>query len=243
MARKYIKVGKSISKVAIRAAKNYNALRKGAIPTLEEIDRLYAQMESGKTKSVRTRATRELFALEKVLARRANERMRSLEKAGLESSPAYRQAAAYLETKDRKRFSENKLTKSELFALRGFLGSSTSTLRGAREATQRSIDTLRERIPQLKGWTDREIKNLQQFLGYESVSIFLSLYGQSKDAVEKMAVIIRQGEEKELKRLFAEYQKYLDDIGTDIDKPRGLSNVQIQKEFSKLYESIDKRKR
>ena len=56
-------------------------------------------------------------------------------------------------------------------------------------------------------------------------------------------MIIRQGEEKELKKLFDDYQKYLDDIGTDIEKPRGLSNVQIQKEFSKLYESIDKRRR
>ena len=215
----------------------------GYIPTLEEIDRLYMQMNKSTSKSVRTRARNRLLLFEEVLARRANQRMRSLEKAGLESSPAYRQAAAYLETKDRKRFSENKLSQSELYALRGFLGASTSTIRGAHEATKRSIDTLRERIPQLASWTDREIKNLQEFLGYESVSTFLSLYGQSKDAVEKMAVIIRQGEEKELKKLFDDYQKYLDDIGTDIEKPRGLSNVQIQKEFSKLYESIDKRRR
>ncbi len=215
------------------------------IVSLDKLDHLFRQAAQGKSKAARTRAHNELMRLSRLYADRANKRMQALEKAGLTGSPAYKNAKSFLSMEGLKRFSgsEKRLSKANLQAMRGFLGAESSTLKGARKERKRSVDTLRERIPALKGWTDREIEGLQEFLGGEEVQVFLNLYPASKQVVERMAVIMEEGEKKKLEDLFAEYRKYIDSIEEGAEQVEGLSNVEIAREFNKLYESVEKRRR
>ena len=213
--------------------------------SLEKLDRLFYVMQHGKSKGARTRAHNELLRTAQKYADRANKRLKALEKAGLTGSPAYKNAMSFLAGEGLKRFSGSakRLSKATMQALRGFLGSETSTTRGARVERKRSIDTLRANIPTLKGWTDREIERLQEFLGGEEVQIFLNLYPDSGKVVESMATIMEEGEKKKLEDLFDEYAKYIEGIESGAEEVEGLSNVQIMREFNNLYESVAKRRR
>lgn len=65
--------------------------KKGYIPTTQELGDLYAKVESGDTD-----ALRQLGDLNNRLAKRANERMRDIERKGLEGTEAYNRAKYWL---------------------------------------------------------------------------------------------------------------------------------------------------
>lgn len=215
------------------------------LPDISKIDRLFELVEVGKSKGARTRARNELRSILNKLSSIANARMRSLESAGLaEQSPSYRAAQAFTERHGRRRFSTSaKTTKAEFYALRTFLGSETSTLRGARAMRNKSISRLRDRYPQLEGWTDREIEELQEFMGHQGVAEYFSLYPDSDPVVEQLIDVIEGGEYKKAKQIFDEYAKYLRSVERGDEETSGLTNVQVRNAFNDLYESIDRRKR
>lgn len=70
-------------------------MRKGSIPTAQEIDALYKRALAGDAS-----AESELGNINARLAKRANERMRDIERKGLEGTAAYNRAKQYLDTFD-----------------------------------------------------------------------------------------------------------------------------------------------
>lgn len=70
-------------------------MRKGYIPTAQELDSIYKRALAGDTS-----AEQELGDINARLAKRANERMRDIERKGLEGTAAYNRAKQYLETFD-----------------------------------------------------------------------------------------------------------------------------------------------
>lgn len=70
-------------------------MKKGYIPTSQEVDRLYQHATSGDAA-----ALQELGDLNNKLAKRANERMRDIERQGVEGTAAYNRAKYYIQDQD-----------------------------------------------------------------------------------------------------------------------------------------------
>ncbi len=120
-------------------------MKKGYIPTSQEVDRLYQRATSGDAA-----ALQELGDLNNKLAKRANERMRDLERQGLEGTAAYNRAKYYIQDQDfgtGKYFSQSrKLDPDDLLMnidnVSEYLRAETSTSAGERRRRQNISDSL-----------------------------------------------------------------------------------------------------
>ena len=122
--------------------------RKGYIPTSQEIEQLYNRAEKG-DKS----ALDELGDINNRLAKRANERMRDIERKGLEGTAAYNRAKYYIQEQDfgtGEYFSQSKRLDADDLLLNiqnasQYLRSQTSTAAGELQRRKDIIDKLSDR--------------------------------------------------------------------------------------------------
>lgn len=122
--------------------------RRGYIPTSQEVDELYERAQRGDQ-----RATEELKKLNVRLAKRANERMREIERQGLDGTAAYNRAKYFIENQDfgnGEYFSQSKLLEADDLLLNienasQYLRSKTSTAAGELKRRENIIDKLADR--------------------------------------------------------------------------------------------------
>lgn len=120
-------------------------MKKGYIPTSQEVDRLYQRATSGDNA-----ALQELGDLNNKLAKRANERMRDIERKGLEGTAAYNRAKYYIQDQDfgnAKYFSQSKKLDPDDLVLNidnasEYLRAQTSTSAGEIKRRKNISDTL-----------------------------------------------------------------------------------------------------
>ena len=223
------------------------------------ITHLYDVATGGKSKSARTRAERQLGEILGKEINRANQRMRELEKQGLDYGPAYDTAAEYLESHGRKRFKRPGKSQSiaekyeEALRARQFLAAPTSTVRGQKDAIKRRNDTFREKWPELtENMSDEELEDFQRFLGTPGLGNFLDAFYPSDEEIEYLGELFEfaNDDEKrmdELKSLFAEYDTFIkwrqENPLADITERKGLTHGELVMELNKIYESASKRRR
>lgn len=223
------------------------------------INHLYDVATGGRSKSARTRAERQLGEILGKEIDRANQRMRELEKQGLDYGPAYDAAAEYLEQHGRKRFRRPGKTQTirekyeEALRARQFLAAKTSTVSGQREAIKTRNDTFRENWPELtEGMDDAVLEDFQRFLGTPGLGDFLDAFYPSDEEVEFLGELFEAANEDEkkmdeIKSLFAEYVKFQEwrkkNPLADISERQGLTHGELVMELDKIYESAEKRRR
>ena len=229
------------------------------------ISHLYDVAVGGRSKGARTRARNQLGEILGKEVNRANQRMRELEKQGLDYGLAYDTAASYLDARGRKRFrrpgknlaeaSEDQIRQiyEETLRARQFLASRASTVSGQKRINKERNDTFREKWPELaEGKSDEWLTDFQRFLGGGAVQDFLLNAYPSDEEVEMLGEIFSEGEKAEelrpqMLQLFDEYQKFLDwreeNPTADIRKRKGITYEKLKEELDKLYESASKRGR
>lgn len=120
--------------------------KRGYIPTAQELGDLYARVEAGDSD-----ALRELGDLNNKLAKRANERMRDIERKGLEGTEAYNRAKYWLSTEadfsGNEYFSQSRKLDPEdaianIDAACSYLRSQTSTAAGEIKRRKNIVDGL-----------------------------------------------------------------------------------------------------
>ena len=121
--------------------------KRGYIPTIQEVQDIYNRADSGDAN-----ALRELGDLNNKLAKRANERMRDIERKGLSGTQAYNRAKYFIEESDftsTEYFSQSrKLSPEELYEnidqVTQYLRSQTSTAAGEIKRREKILDKLEE---------------------------------------------------------------------------------------------------
>lgn len=118
--------------------------RKAYIPTAQEIDALYNRAMEGDAN-----ARDQLGELNNRIAKRANERMRDIERQGMEGTAAYNRAKYRLGEEGREYFSQSRKIDPDalvenLEAATEYLRSQTSTAAGERARRQNIADSLEE---------------------------------------------------------------------------------------------------
>lgn len=150
----------------------------------------------------------ELESLRRKFAKRANQRLLRLERAGLDYY-AYDRAALYLSrTRGTHRFSESKTYKGskqallrELDALTTFLGSKTSTVAG-----QRSIERAKIRAFEQKGY---HISNSRSFFNFLSSSVYKKLANSKIPSEILIEYYTKSADaEKSLGQIYTELEKF-----------------------------------
>lgn len=122
--------------------------RRGYIPTVQEVNAIYERAESGDPDAIK-----ELGDLNNKLAKRANERMRDIERKGMEGTAAYNRAKYWLQeeadfsgneyfSQSRKLSPEDALANIE--AVSDYLRAQTSTAAGEMERRKNISDKLEE---------------------------------------------------------------------------------------------------
>ncbi len=223
------------------------------------INHLYDVATGGRSKSARTRAERKLGEILGKEIDRANQRMRELEKQGLDYGPAYDAASEYLEQHGRKRFKrpgKNQTVREkyeEALRARQFLASKTSTVTGQKAEIKKRNDTFRERWPELtENMDDKELEDFQRFLGTPGLGDYLDAFYDSGDQIEFLGELFEAANEDEkqmdeIKGLFAEYEAFSkwreENPLADISEREGLTHRELVMELDKIYESIEKRRR
>lgn len=224
------------------------------------ITHLYDVATGGKSKSARTRAERKLGEIIGKEIDRANQRMRELEKQGLDYGPAYDTAAEYLEQHGRKRFKRPGKNQSiaetyeEALRARQFLAAKTSTVSGQKKAIKERNDTFREKWPELSELfkDDQALEDFQRFLGTPGLGDYLDAFYPSDDQIEYLGELFADASADEervdqLKSLFTEYETFMkwreENPLSDITERKGLTHGELVMELNKLYESASKRRR
>lgn len=229
------------------------------------ISHLYDVAVGGRSKGARTRARNQLGEILGKEVNRANQRMRELEKQGLDYGLAYDTAAEYLEGRGRKRFrrpgknlaaaSEDQIRElyEETLRARQFLASKASTVSGQKRINKERNETFREKWPELtEGKSDEWLTDFQRFLGGTGVQDFLKFFRDSGEEVEVLGELFDDSQEAEtmrpaLQELFSEYEKFNEwrdkNPDADIRDRVGLTFTELKMELDKLYESASKRGR
>lgn len=119
--------------------------KKGAIPTAQEIEQLYNAAISGDAD-----ALQQLGDINNRLAKRANERMRDIERKGLEGTAAYNRAQYYLGEQGRDYFSQSRKMDPDdvienITQVSNYLRSQTSTAAGEIQRRKDIVSTLEDR--------------------------------------------------------------------------------------------------
>lgn len=121
--------------------------KRGYIPTIQEVQDIYNRAESGDPDAIR-----ELGDLNNRLSKRANERMRDIERRDMGGTSAYNRAAYYLGEQGRDYFSQSrKLSPDELMEnidqVSQYLRAETSTAAGEMRRREKIIDSLEQNHP------------------------------------------------------------------------------------------------
>ena len=229
------------------------------------ISHLYDVAVGGRSKGARTRARNQLGEILGKEVNRANQRMRELEKQGLDYGLAYDTAAEYLDARGRKRFrrpgknlaaaSEDQIRElyEETLRARQFLASEASTVSGQKRINKQRNETFRDKWPELtEGKSDDWLTDFQRFLGGGAVQDFLLNAYPSDEEVEMLGEIYSDEDTQEelrpkMLQLFEEYQTFLDwreaNPDADIRDRAGMTYYELKMELDKLYESAAKRGR
>ena len=195
----------------------------GTIPTTQYIRDLAEKAESGDQD-----AYKELGDLNNRLAKRANERMRYMERKGMEGTGAYKIAKYNIQTTAQDTgktdyFSQSrKLDPGQLMDnltnVSTFLESQTSTVRGEEKRREKIVDTLVDR-----GYIDPDIaetpkfkKKFLEFLSSEGWEGIKRNIGTAREVLNGAAEAIRNGAKlSDLSRAFRDYQRQTD-LNTDM---------------------------
>lgn len=138
----------------------------------------------------------------KKLAKLANSRMRALKKANLDMF-AYDRAATYLANRNLKQFPMNlelnyNQMVTQLSELVTFINHYTSTVSGARYASDKKIEALSDATGHT--YTEKQKYNLSRLLGTDSISTLLrDVRGDSTDVIEVLEELSLQDLEEENK--------------------------------------------
>ena len=193
-------------------------MKKGYIPTSQEVDRLYQHAISGDAA-----ALQELGDLNNKLAKRANERMRDLERQGLEGTAAYNRAKYYIQDQDfgnSKYFSQSrKLDPDDLLMnidnVSEYLRAETSTSAGERRRRQNISDSLEN-----KGFFDdvapEDVNDTKkQLLDFFDTDAWEDIRKHNKGGTNEMVAEAVEAIENgallgDLKRAFKDFQRGAD---------------------------------
>ena len=193
-------------------------MKKGYIPTSQEVDRLYQRATSGDAA-----ALQELGDLNNKLAKRANERMRDLERQGLEGTAAYNRAKYYIQDQDfgpGKYFSQSrKLDPDDLLLnidnVSEYLRAETSTSAGERKRRQKISDSLENKgffddvAPEDVNDTKKQLldffdTNAWEDIRKHNIGGTNELVAEAVEAIENGALL------GDLKRAFKDFQRGAD---------------------------------
>lgn len=193
-------------------------MKKGYIPTSQEVDQLYQRATSGDAA-----ALQELGDLNNKLAKRANERMRDLERQGLEGTAAYNRAKYYIQDQDFGKgeyFSQSrKLDPDDLLMnidnASEYLRAETSTSAGERRRRQNISDSLEN-----KGFFDdvapEDVNNTKkQLLDFFDTDAWEDIRKHNKGGTNEMVAEAVEAIENgallgDLKRAFKDFQRGAD---------------------------------
>lgn len=193
-------------------------MKKGYIPTSQEVDRLYQRATSGDAA-----ALQELGDLNNKLAKRANERMRDIERQGLEGTAAYNRAKYYIQDQDfgkGKYFSQSrKLDPDDLLMnidnVSEYLRAETSTSAGERKRRQNISDSLEN-----KGFFDdvapEDVNDTKkQLLDFFDTNAWEDIRKHNKGGTNEMVAEAVEAIENgallgDLKRAFKDFQRGAD---------------------------------
>lgn len=229
----------------------------GGLVDINVITHLYDVAVGGRSKGARTRAMNKLGEIIGKEVNRANQRMRELEKQGLDYGPAYDTAASYLEEHGRKRFkrpgknSTPKEMYEEALRARQFLAAKTSTVSGQKAEIKKRCQTFRDKWPEFcEGKTDAELEDFQRFLGSSGVDEYLKAFYDSGDEVEVLGEMFDNLDEDQMdkvKSLFAEYERFLqwreENQHAPLSDHEGLMFHELKKLLEEEYEKPEKRRR
>lgn len=193
--------------------------RKGYIPTAQEIDRLYNAALSGDKD-----AAAQLGDINNKISKRANERMRDIERKGLEGTAAYNRAKYFIQEQDfgtGEYFSQSKKLDVDDLVLNiqnasTYLRSQTSTAAGEIQRRRDIIDKLADRghieIPE--GNPEGFKKKFLEFLDSKAWDdIKKHMYAAGSGMLKDAGEAIQNGANvNDLIRAFKDYQK-----GSDTD--------------------------
>lgn len=193
-------------------------MKKGYIPTSQEVDRLYQRATSGDIA-----ALQELGDLNNKLAKRANERMRDIERQGLEGTAAYNRAKYYIQDQDFGKgeyFSQSrKLDPDDLLInidnVSEYLRAETSTSAGERRRRQNISDSLEN-----KGFFDdvapEDVNDTKkQLLDFFDTDAWEDIRKHNKGGTNEMVAEAVEAIENgallgDLKRAFKDFQRGAD---------------------------------
>lgn len=192
---------------------------KGSIPTTQSVDKLAERAYAGDPDAIK-----ELGDLNNRLAKRANERMRDMERKGLEGTQAYNRAKYFIENQDfgtGKYFPQSrKLNPDDLVSniknVSVYLRSQTSTAAGELARRRDIIDKLADR-----GYIDMPDEDpaefKRKFLEFLDTNawndIKKHMYATNAGLLQDAGEAIQNGAKiKDLTRAFKDYQK-----GSDTD--------------------------
>ena len=184
----------------------------GYIPTSQELDSLYNRASSGDAQAVN-----DLGELNNRLAKRANERMRSMERQGISGTYAYNVAEYYLSEQGRERFSQSrKMDIDDLYEnieqVNIFLRSQTSTGAGERIRREHIWQGL-EDAGVFDDMTDEMSPDFQKdFYDFLDTDAWEDIRkhnkGGTNDLIKQAADAINNGAKKgDLVRAFKDFQK------------------------------------
>ena len=193
-------------------------MKKGYIPTSQEVDRLYQRATFGDAA-----ALQELGDLNNKLAKRANERMRDIERQGLEGTAAYNRAKYYIQDQDFGKgeyFSQSrKLDPDDLLInidnVSEYLRAETSTSAGERKSRQNISDSLEN-----KGFFDdvapEDVNDTKkQLLDFFDTDAWEDIRKHNKGGTNEMVAEAVEAIENgallgDLKRAFKDFQRGAD---------------------------------
>ena len=193
-------------------------MKKGYIPTSQEVERLYQRATSGDAA-----ALQELGDLNNKLAKRANERMRDIERQGLEGTAAYNRAKYYIQDQDFGKgeyFSQSrKLDPDDLLLnidnVSEYLRAETSTSAGERRRRQNISDSLEN-----KGFFDdvapEDVNDTKkQLLDFFDTDAWEDIRKHNKGGTNEMVAEAVEAIENgallgDLKRAFKDFQRGAD---------------------------------
>lgn len=193
-------------------------MKKGYIPTSQEVDRLYQRATSGDAA-----ALQELGDLNNKLAKRANERMRDLERQGVEGTAAYNRAKYYIQDQDFGTgvyFSQSrKLDPDDLLInidnVSEYLRAETSTSAGERKRRKNISDSLENKgffddvAPEDVNDTKKQLLDFFDTAAWEDIRKHNiggtnELVSEAVEAIENGALL------GDLKRAFKDFQRGAD---------------------------------
>lgn len=195
--------------------------RKGYIPTAQELDLLYDRADKGDKA-----ALKEFGDLNNRIAKRANERMRDIERKGLEGTAAYDRAKYFIQNQDfgsGDYFSQSRKLDADDLMLNiqnasQYLRSQTSTAAGEMKRRANIIDKLADRghidLPDDPDAIDGFKKKFLQFLDSNAWDdIKKHMYATGSGMLKEASEAIRNGANvTDLLRSFKDFQK-----GSDTD--------------------------